>query len=418
MPTSEALNDFVKRLKPGMTVYVPGVSGESLAFYRALKATPDACMGVRFVGALFPGINRSDYLGLHPESRQRNYFMLPGLRAGLEDGRAELLPLDYPGIFRDLQQNTEIDVAVAQVTPPDASGHCSLGLSQDFIPAVWDKAKIKVLHINPSLPRTQGSFRIRFHDADVCCDETSDVVHYSNPVPGTLQHDIAEHVVNLVNDGDTLELGIGKLPSAVLEGLTSHRDLKIYSGMVLPNVSSLIDSGSIKGRGAVRTGAALGDTQFYERLDKDPTFYFQPVSESHSVRRISEIPGFCAINSAIEVDLFGQINSDSVKGRQLAGVGGLPSFVAGARLSERGRSIIVLPSMTDNQKFSRIVPALSSMCCTAVPRHDADYVITEQGVANLRGLSIHERAQALISIAAPSIRDELFEEWRSIIKRL
>lgn len=418
MPMLETLSNVVQRLRPGMTVYVPGVSGESLAFYRALQEAPEACRGVRFVGALFPGINQSDYLGLHPEARQRNYFMLPGLRKGLADGRAEILPLDYPGIFRDLQQNVEVDVAIAQVTAPDAQGFCSLGLSQDFIPAVWGKAKIKVLHINPALPRTQGSFRIRFRDADVCCEETSDLVHYSKAVPESLQHDIAGHVVNLVNDGDTLELGIGKLPSAIVEGLTSHRDLKVYSGMVLPSVTNLIDSGSIKGWGAVRAGVALGDSEFYKRLEEDPTFYFQPVSESHNLQRIAEIPGFCAINSAVEVDLFGQVNSDSVKGRQLAGVGGLPSFVGGARLSQGGRSIIVLPSMTDNQKYSRIVPALSSKCCTALPRHDADYVITEYGVASLRGLSIHKRAEALISIAAPSRRDELFEEWQAIIRGL
>ena len=275
-----------------------------------------------------------------------------------------------------------------------------------------------MLHINPALPKTQGSFRIRFHDADVYCEETSDLVHYSKAVPESLQHHIAGHVVNLVNDGDTLELGIGKLPSAIVEGLTSHRALKIYSGMVLPNVTNLIDSGSIKGWGAIRAGVALGDPEFYKRLGEDPTFYFQPVSESHNLRRIAEIPSFCAINSAVEVDLFGQVNSDSIKGRQLAGIGGLPSFVAGARLSEGGRSIIVLPSMTDNQKYSRIVPALSSKCCTTLPRHDADYVITEYGVASLRGLSIHKRAEALISIAAPSRRDELFEEWQAIITGL
>lgn len=418
MPMLETLSDVVQRLRPGMTVYVPGVSGESLAFYKALQESPEACRRVRFVGALFPGINQSDYLGLHPEAFQRNYFMLPGLRRGLEDGRAEILPLDYPGIFRDLQQNVEVDVAIAQVTPPDAQGFCSLGLSQDFIPAVWGKAKIKVLHINPALPRTQGSFRIRFRDADICSEEPSDLVHYRKAVPESLQHDIAGHVVNLVNDGDTLELGIGKLPSAIVEGLTSHRDLKIYSGMVLPNVTNLIDSGSIQGWGAIRAGVALGDEEFYQRLGEDPTFYFQPVSESHNLHRIAEIPGFCAINSAVEVDLFGQVNSDSVRGRQLAGVGGLPSFVAGARLSEGGRSIIVLPSMTDNQKYSRIVPALPNTCCTALPRHDADYVITEFGVASLRGLSIHKRAEALISIAAPSRRDKLFDEWQIIMRGL
>ena len=147
MPTICSAAEIVAGLKPGMTVYVPGVSGESLAFYEALKAEPARAAGVRFVGAHFPGINRSDYLGLHAEARQRSYFMLPGLRAGFADGRAELLPLDYPGIHRDLSEHVEIDLAIAQLTPPDAAGQCSTGLSADFLPAVWAKARRRIAHI-------------------------------------------------------------------------------------------------------------------------------------------------------------------------------------------------------------------------------------------------------------------------------
>jgi len=414
LPISMSLSSVVKSLRPGMTVYVPGVSGESLSFYQALKDNQEACDGVRFVGVLFPGINSSDYLGLHPSARQRNYFMVPGMRRGLNDGRAEILPLDYPSIYRDLKDNLEIDLAIAQVSLPDEQGICSLGLSQDFIPAVWNKAKLKVLHINPNLPRTSGHFSIALEEADIFSEVASDLIEYHNPVPESLQYQIANHVVDLVRDGDTLELGIGKLPSAILNGLIHHRRLRIHSGMVLPTVTHLIDSGAIQGKGSVTAGVALGDSEFYQRLEKDDSFFFQPVSESHDVRRIADIQNFCAINSAVEVDLFGQVNADSIKGRQLAGVGGLPSFVTGARLSEGGRSIIVLPSMTDNGKHSRIVTSLASPTCTALPRHDADYVVTEYGIACLRGLSIHRRAEALIAIAAPAQRENLAAEWRQV----
>ena len=151
--------EVVSRLRPGMTVFVPGVSGESLPFYEELLRDPERAAGVTFVGVHFPGINRTDYLALHPTTRQRAYFMSPAIRAALEDGRVDLMPLDYPGIVRDLEQNVSVDVAVAQVSPPDERGFCSLGASYDFLPSVWHQARVRVAHVNPRLPRTRGPMR-------------------------------------------------------------------------------------------------------------------------------------------------------------------------------------------------------------------------------------------------------------------
>lgn len=411
MPTYQSLDTLVASLKPGMNVYVPGVSGESLAFYDALQNNPGACAGVRFIGAHFPGINRSDYLGLDPQARQRNYFMLPGMRPGFADGRAELLPLDYPGIYRDLAEMHGIDIAIAQVSPPDSKGICSLGPCQDFIPAVWQKARIRVAHINPRLPATRGSFNIIFDDIDIACEAEWDLLTFDNGQINKLQERLAAQVVTLVRDGDTIELGIGKIQSAIISALSNHRSLKMFSGMVLPQVLGLLESGSINGRHSIQAGVALGDLPFYQRIAQDESFYFRPVSETHDLRRLAAIPYFCAINSAVEVDLFGQVNADSINGKQIAGVGGLPTFISGARLSEYGRSIIVLPSMTDNGRFTRIVPAISSSCNTAIARHDADFVVTEYGIAALKGLSVHARAQALIDIAHPEQRDNLAAAW-------
>ncbi|WP_428311857.1 acetyl-CoA hydrolase/transferase family protein [Hydrocarboniphaga sp.] len=416
-PPTQSIDQVLAGLAPGMTVYVPGVSGESAALYAALKAQPHAAAGVRFVGAHFPGINRSDYLGLHAEARQRGYFMQPGLRAGLHSGRVELLPLDYPGIYRDLR-NLPIDVAFTQITPPDEDGLCSLGPAYDFLPAVWHRAHQRVGLINHRLPWTSGSFVVRLDECHAVCDADSEVLAFDGGTPSAAMGAHAALVASLVREGDTLEFGVGKLQAAILASLADHRNLKVYSGMVSPPVLQLLDRRVIDGRNSIQAGVALGDAAFYQRIAQDESFFFRPVSETHDVRRLAAIPRFCAINSGVEVDLFGQVNADSVGGKLIAGVGGLPAFVSGAGLSPGGRSIIALSAATDDGSISRIVPTLGPNTAIAVPRHDADYVVTEYGIAELRGVSLAERARRLIAIAAPPFHDSLNQAWAQLMKRL
>ena len=417
MPTTLSRDQVIQELRPGVTVFVPGVSGESLALYEALKRNPAHADGVRFVGALFPGINRSDYLGLHPNARQRGYFMLPGMRAGLGDGRAELLPLDYPGAVRDLE-SLDIDIAFAQLTPPDAQGICSLGVSCDFQAAVWRRAKRRIAHINPRMPRTRATFEVRYADLDAVFEAEHELIEYGTDVPGEAMKHHAALVAGLVRNGDTLEFGVGKLQAGILAALGQHQDLKVWSGMVSSPLLPLLDSGVVRGTASVNLGVALGDRALYERVSRDDAFLFRPVSETHDVRRIAAIENFCAINSAVEVDLLGQVNADSLNGKLVAGVGGLPAFVAGAALSQGGRSIVALPSATDDGRFTRVVAKLAEPGLVALPRHVADYVVTEQGVASLRGLSLAQRAAAMIEIAAPQFRESLAASWATLAQRL
>lgn len=409
---------LVAELRPGMTVFVPGMSGESQAFFAALRAQPGHAAGVRFVGVHFPGINRNDYLGLHPQARWRGYFMSPALRAGMAEARAELVPLDYPGIFRDLSEMPPVDLAIAQVTPPDAAGICSLGTSSDFHPAIWARARRRVAHLNPHMPRTRGAFAVHASDFDATFEQAETPLQVDTGTPDDHTQAHARHVAGLVQDGDTLEFGVGKLPAAILSALTSHRRLRVWSGMVAPPVTGLIDSGAIRGRGVIQAGVALGDAAFYARLADDESFFFRPVSETHDIRRMARIRSFCAINSAVEVDLFGQVNAEIIRGRLAAGVGGLPAFVSGARLSRGGRSIIALPAATDDGRHSRIVARLAAPGLVGLPRSSADYVVTEHGVADLRGLALHARARALIDVAAPAFRDTLAEQWDELARTL
>jgi acyl-CoA hydrolase len=406
------------RLQPGMTVFVPGVSGESQPFFEALQRDPTAAAGVTFVGVHFPGINRTDYLSLHPTSRQRAYFMSPAVRAGMAAGRADLLPLDYPGIVRDLETSVSVDVVIAQVSPPDDHGVCSLGASYDFTPSVWHRSRLRVAHVNPRLPRTRGSFCVRVAECHLAFEAEADIPGVQAEKGDDLTRELASNVAALVSDGDTLQFGVGRLQTAILESLTNHRRLNVYSGMVSSPVTRLIDSGAICGERAIEAGVALGDRAFYERLHDDGTFYFRPVRETHDIRRIASIQGFCAINSALSVDLSGQVNAEWNAGRVIAGAGGLPAFVTGARLAPGGKSIIALAATADEGRVSRITAQPQAGQLTTLARHEADYVVTEFGVADLRARSVHERARALIDIAAPRFRDALAAQWDETGRRL
>jgi acyl-CoA hydrolase len=412
------VSQVVSALRPGMTVFVPGMSGESLPFYDELRRDPSRADGLTFVGVHFPGINKTDYLGLNPSVRQRAYFMSPAVRAGIGANRAELIPLDYPGIVRDLEENVRVDAIIAQVSPPDEQGQCSLGASQDFLPSVWQKASLRIAHVNPRLPRTQGSFCVHWDDCQFAFEQAAEIPTLPAEVPdaATLSH--AALVADLVDDGATLQFGIGRLQTAILLGLKTHRRLRVYSGMISTHITQLLDAGVIDGKRAIECGVALGDADFYARLNADPSFYFRPSRETHDIRRIAAIPNFCAINSALEIDLFGQVNVDCLNGRLIAGVGGLPAFSSGSRLSPGGRSIIVLPATGDAGRTSRIVRAFDQPSLVALSRPEAEYVVTEYGVAALRGRSLHDRAQALIAIAAPQFRESLAQAWRDNAGRL
>ena len=411
-----SLAGVVDLLRPGMTVYVPGLSGESLAFFEALKAAPERAAGVRFTGVHFPGINHTNYLDLHPTTRQRAYFMQPHFRGAEHAQRVELLPLDYRGVWIDLEQEIDIDIALAHVSSPCSDG-MSPGLSYDFLPAVWSNAKIRVALINPRLPRTFGTFRIQERDCDYLCDAPGDPLVFDPGVPSGDLREMARNVAGLVRDGDALQFGIGKAPTALFEELGSHKKLRIYSGMVTGDVLPLLDAGVLDPDVPIQSGVALGSAAFYQRLDRNERFLFRPVSETHDIRNISTISNFMAINTALEIDLLGQVNCYSLEGKLFAGVGGMPAFVTGARSGEDGRSVFSLSATARAGQVSRIVPTLSEGSFVGSPRHAVDTVVTEYGVAKLRGLSMEQRAMELIRIAAPQFRDALAQEWQAINSR-
>ena len=406
-------------LRPGMTVFVQGASGEPSALLQALAAAPEASDGVRYVGCFIPGVNRIDPASFHPEARLTSFFVFGDIARSHATGKVRFLPLHYSGIWQYLAE-LEIDVALIQVTPPDRAGRCSLGVSVHFVPAALERAKAVVAEVNARMPRPAQSHEVRYERLDYVVETDRPLVPLgAGDLPPEVRR-IGGHVAGLVEDGDTIQIGIGKVPAAVLAALRERRDLGLHGGLVSEGVADLHDAGVITGArksrdpGTMVCTAALGSARVYDWAGRCPDLRFAPVSYTHDVRVLGGIDNLVAINSVLSVDLSGQANAEMLDGRQVSGTGGLLDFVRGARLSKGGRSILALPSTAGGGKSSRIVPRLGEHDVVSCPRADADVVVTEHGVARLRDKSVDERAEALIAIADPAFRSDLAGGWEAL----
>lgn len=409
---------LVDALAPDTRVWVPTLSNESTVLGDELQADPARAAGVCFAGVAFPGIDRIDYLALHPQARQLGWFMSPSLRRGLADGRAELRAQDYVGIARELRHGEPFDVAIAQLSTPDAQGWCTPGLACDFLPLVWPRARRRIAHLNPAMPRLPSRFRVHVSELDFALEAAAPLLDFQDPVPGEADAAIARHAASLVRDGDTLQFGIGGVPLSLGRALTDLRRLRFHGGMLPSAVRLLWEAGALDRDAALKTGMVLGDGALRDFAAGLERLLLADVTETHDPARIAAIPRFVAINGAVEVDLFGQVNAERAGGAIQAGAGGLPAFAQGAQASEGGRTLICLPATARGGSVSRIVPALDAQALVTLPRYLADVVVTENGVAELRGLGLDARAQALIAIAAPAHQPALSEAWDAIRRKL
>jgi len=409
---------LVDALAPGRRVWVPTLSNESALLADELRADPERARGVIFAGVQFPGIDRLDYLALHPEARQLGWFMSPALRRGLAEGRAELPAQDYLGIVRHLRDAPPFDAVIAQLTPPDADGWCAPGLACDFVPLVWKHAALRVAHFNPRLPRLNSSFRVHRAEIDIAIEAEAPLNDFADPKVGEVEARIGAHVATLVRDGDTLQFGIGGVPLSLAAALAGHRRLRFHGGMLPSAVQALWDAGALDRDAPVTTGVVLGNAALRDFAAQLPTLFLTDATQTHDPARLAAIPRFVAVNGAVEVDLFGQVNAERAGGALQAGAGGLPAFAQGALASPGGRLLICLPATAKGGTVSRIVPALDRQALVTLPRHLADAIVTEHGVAELRGLSLGARAEALIAIAAPEHRAALAAAWEDIARSL
>lgn len=401
------------RLPAEARVYAPGVAAEPFVLAEALAARPGLADGLTFFGVWIPGVNRTDWSALSPGARFETLFLAPELRDGFEAGRIDFLPFTYTRAWRWLE-SCPVDAAVLQVAAPDAQGRCSLSLSCDFTPAIWERAPIRVAQINPALPVMPGAPSLPLSAFDAVSEvETTPRGYDAGALPPAFAQ-IAAHVAALVEDGAAIQFGLGKVQLAVLPALKRHRNLTIHSGMVSDPLLDILPGDTVA---AIRTGAVLGSPALAAALKDEPRLQMTPVNRTHAMAVLSGLAKFTAVNSVIEVDLFGQANAEFVNRRQVSGGGGLVDFARGAQGSPGGKAIFALASTARSGSISRIVPRLSPDAVT-LTRADVEIVVTEHGAADLRGLSLDARAQALIDIAHPDHQAELDHAWTQMRSRM
>jgi len=344
----------------------------------------------------------------------RALFIGPNARLAVNEGRAEYIPVflsDAQALIR--RGILPIDAALINVTPPDRNGFCSMGTSVIALPTVIQKAKVVIAQLNKSMPRTLGDSFVHVDDIDLAVEvDVPPYTHALDPV-GEIETRIGEHIADLVPDGATLQMGIGAIPSAVASALGNKRDLGIHTEMMTDVVLDLVERGVVTGRakeincGRVVATFMLGSQRLYDWADDNPMVEMRSAEYTNDTAVIRRFRKMVAINSAIEVDLTGQVCADSIGSRLYSGVGGQMDFIRGAALAEEGRAIICLPSTAAKGTRSRIVPYLAQGAGVVTTRAHVEVVVTEWGVAEMHGRSIRERARALIGISDPAFRDQL-----------
>jgi acyl-CoA hydrolase len=343
------------------------------------------------------------------------FFIGSNLRKAVQEKRADYIPVflsEIPSLFRN--KIIRIDYALIHVSPPDEHGYCSLGVSVDIAPAVLQSAKCIIAQVNPNMPRTHGDSFIHISQISAMVEVNDDILVAHVAPPDELNTKIAENVASLIEDGATLQMGIGNIPNAVLKKLSNHRRLGVHTEMFSDGIVDLIESGVITGEMKKRrqykvvSSFLIGSQRLYRFVHDNPVVEMLDIGYVNEVHIIRQNPKVTAINSALEIDLSGQVCADSIGSKMYSGVGGQMDFMRGASLSEGGKPIIAMPSVTARGE-SKIVPFLKSGAGVVTTRAHVHYIVTEYGIAYLYGKNLTERAKALIDIAHPMHREKLSE---------
>jgi len=397
--------------RPGLSVYLQGATGEPLVLRDVLSAAPEALGGVSLTSCLLPGMNEFDYAALDAAARLTTFLLPAGLRRSFEAGRVTVRPLPYSQIAAAFAADPPFDLAIFQVTPTDGAGLCSFGPVSDFPGLIWPRARRRLAFVNPGLPRAVRGPTIPFDALDVAVEADGPVILGEDGEAGAELTAIAARIAALIPDGAAIQTGIGGAPAATVGRLTDRRRLKVRSGMVTQGYRVLDEAGALDPDADHVTGLALGSADFTRWAAG--RFTFSDATVTHGAAVLAATPRLHALNSALEVDLFGQANLEWRGGRLASGLGGAPDFAAAARRSPGGRAVLALPSTARGGTLSRIVARLEAPT-VSIPRDDTDLVITEHGVADLRGTSLDERAEALIAVAAPEHRAGLAAAWEAM----
>jgi 4-hydroxybutyrate CoA-transferase len=403
-------------VKSGMRVYIQPGCAEPETLVDALMRRAPELHNVEIVHMMTMGC--APYVAPEMEGHFRHNAMFIGanVREAINDGRADYTPIylsEIEGLFESGEM--PIDVALIEVSPPDSHGYCSFGVGVDTTLTAAKVAGHVVAQVNDFMPRTYGDSFIHVHDIDAIVESSRPLCALRRPLVSDLQVAIARQVANLIDDGAVLQIGIGGIPDAVLPLLMDRKDLGVHSELVSDAVIPLIEAGVLTGARKnfkprkIIVGFALGTTRMFEFVDNNPIFEFHPTAYTNDPGLIARNDHMVAINSALQVDLTGQVCSDSIGSQFYSGIGGQVDFLRGASRSKGGKPIIAISSTAKQGTISRIVPVLDPGAGVVTSRGLVRYVVTEFGVAYLHGKSIRERAKALIEIAHPKFRTELYE---------
>ena len=405
--------EAVRVVTSGQRVFIHSVAAAPPALVAALAARAGELERVEVVHIHTEGPAPYVAPGMGGSFRHRALFVGGNVRDAVATGAADYVPVflsEIPAMFR--RRVLPLDVALLTVSPPDKHGYCSLGTSVDVSKAALESAAVVIAEVNPHMPRTLGDALVHASKLDYAVAVDTPLPEHAPAVPTPQDEAIGRHVAGLVEDGATLQMGIGAIPDAVLRALTGHRDLGIHTEMFAEGVIDLVERGVVTGRfkrrqpGKIVSSFVMGTKRLYAFLDDNPSVMMMESSYVNDTAIIRRNPKVTAINSAIEVDLTGQVCADSIGMRQYSGIGGQMDFVRGATLSEGGKPIIALPSVTSRGQ-TRIVSTLKEGAGVVTTRGHAQYVVTEHGVAYLYGKTLRERARALIDVAAPEHRAAL-----------
>ncbi len=352
--------------------------------------------------------------------RHNAFFIGSNVREAIAQGAADYTPIflsEIPQLFRS--RRMRLDVALVSCTPPDVNGFCSLGISVDVVKSAVESAEIVVAEVNPSMPRTHGASFVHVNDLDVFVEGTKPILEVSPQPPDDVSLRIGRLCATLIDHGATLQMGIGDIPNAVLANLDDKHDLGLHTEMFSDGIIDLIEKGVITCKrkslhpGKAVTSFCMGSRRLYDFVNDNPFFEFLPTEFVNDPFVIAQNDKLVSINSALQVDLTGQVCADSMGTRFYSGIGGQVDFIRGAARSNGGRSIIALPSTAKGGTVSRIVATLTEGAGVVTTRGDVHTIVTEHGVAELKGRTVRERALALIAVAHPAFRSELLEAARA-----
>ncbi len=407
----------VARIKPGQRIFISTGCGEPLELVRALTRRAYELPDTEIIHLLTFGEAPYAHRELAQYFRTNSFFIAENVRGIIQEGLGDYTPIhlsDIPRLFSSGQ--LPLDAALIQVSPPDAQGMVSLGVSVDIVKTAAENASLVIAQVNPKMPRTHGDSFLHVHEVDWLVPFEEDIIEIPEPPVDEDTRQIGENLAALVEDGSTLELGIGRIPQALMGFLKGKKDLGIHTEMISDGIVDLIQAGAVTGsrktldKGKVVTSFCLGTRKLYDFINDNPTFAFHPTEYVNSPFVISEQHKMVAINVALEIDLTGQVCADSIGAKFFSGVGGQVDFNRGASKARGGKAIIAIPSTAKEGTVSRIVTHLSPGAGVVTTRAGVNYVVTEYGVAYLHGKSIQERAMALICIAHPKYRAQLLRE--------